>query len=680
LEDCPSISKQPMSDTLHRSLPVILLSSMISLHGCGTGFSDLPGSPTAETEAASDVTLTSGTLNGQVNPNGDEAEAWFEWGLDETYGNESDTKSLGSATQKIPVSHRLENGLTPNTVYHYRVVAQNGMGLVYGADRTFTTQPIQPPIVTTTAPSAISQTGCTFNATVNPNGSATTGWFEWGTNTNYGTTTAQQSLGNGTADVGLTQPISGLTPDLSYHYRAVAQNEAGVAYGADQVCITLAVTVEPGQLPVVTTTPPSVITQTGCTLNGTVNPNGSATTGWFEWGTDTNYGTTTAQQSLGNGTADAALSQAVSGLQSDTTYHYRAAAQNDAGVAFGSDQACATLPMTANPPTVTTELATDITQTAASLQGTINPNGQDAFGRFEWGMTTAYGNVTTEQYLGNGLSAVSFSFDLSGLLPDTEYHYRTIGRGDGEATGKDQIFRTLPVPEGPGFSGLFFDGMNDYVEVSHSDSLKFRKEMTIEARVFISDYEATRTIVSKNYSNSPANYELVILGDSGQLRFRQEMWDGSDIESADHTTFTSTAPVPTGQLVPVAVVVNTSSLQFYINGVQAGSFALPYGSQTEATAWSTALHNVPVRIGKIEEYGGLNAPYYFGGDMDEVRIWNGARTAAAILADKDAELTGTEANLRAYWKFNEGSGATANDSTVNGNHGTVYGGATFFGP
>jgi hypothetical protein len=299
-----------------------------------------------------------------------------------------------------------------------------------------------------------------------------------------------------------------------------------------------------------------------------------------------------------------------------------------------------------------------------------------------------YGTNQADVLLGPGCSSCQVVSDptmvahhavnLSGLSPDTRYYVVNESTSAlGTTRSKYTLdFRTAPDCEGGGdFAGLRFDGTDDYMQVPHSDSLKFRKEMTIEARVSISDHEATRTIVSKNYSNSPANYELVILASSGKLRFRQEMWDGQDEQQTDHFAFTSTTAVPTGQLTAVAVVVNTSSLQFYIDGVQAGSFALPYGSQTEATAWSTPVYNTPVRIGKIEEYG-VNAPYYFGGDMDEVRIWNGARSSAAILADKDAELTGTEANLRGYWKFNEGSGTVANDSTANGNHGAVSG-ATF---
>jgi len=59
--------------------------------------------------------------------------------------------------------------------------------------------------------------------------------------------------------------------------------------------------------------------------------------------------------------------------------------------------------------------------------------------------------------------------------------------------------------------------------------------------------------------------------------------------------------------------------------------------------------------------------------MDEVRIWNVARSAADIQADMNRELIGNESGLVGYWKLNEGAGATIYDSTSNGSNGTING-------
>jgi hypothetical protein len=67
----------------------------------------------------------------------------------------------------------------------------------------------------------------------------------------------------------------------------------------------------------------SDITDTGATLNGTVNPNGTDTQVYFEYGTTTSYGTTTAQQDIGSGSSPVPFNSALTGLQAGTTYNYR---------------------------------------------------------------------------------------------------------------------------------------------------------------------------------------------------------------------------------------------------------------------------------------------------------------------------------------------------------------------
>ena len=66
----------------------------------------------------------------------------------------------------------------------------------------------------------------------------------------------------------------------------------------------------------------SNVTGNGATLNGTVNPEGTDTTAYFEYGTTTSYGTTTASQDLGSGDAPVAVTAGLTGLQPNTTYYY----------------------------------------------------------------------------------------------------------------------------------------------------------------------------------------------------------------------------------------------------------------------------------------------------------------------------------------------------------------------
>ena len=93
----------------------------------------------------------------------------------------------------------------------------------------------------------------------------------------------------------------------------------------------------PALAPSVATGAATDVTTTGATLNGTVNPNGAATTVSFEWGTTTAYGQTTADEAVGAGTGAQAISAALTGLAPCTTYHYRAKATSAGGTATGDD-------------------------------------------------------------------------------------------------------------------------------------------------------------------------------------------------------------------------------------------------------------------------------------------------------------------------------------------------------
>ena len=91
--------------------------------------------------------------------------------------------------------------------------------------------------------------------------------------------------------------------------------------------------------PVVSTGSASNVTNTGATLNGTVNPEGASTTYKFEYGTTTSYGTSVPvpDGSAGSGTSAVNESANISNLTASTTYHYRIDATNSAGTTNGSD-------------------------------------------------------------------------------------------------------------------------------------------------------------------------------------------------------------------------------------------------------------------------------------------------------------------------------------------------------
>ena len=123
--------------------------------------------------------------------------------------------------------------LLPGTLYHLRLRAVNAGGAGV-ADTTFTTPVIAPRVRTGSArPSA---SGAELAGEVNPNGGATTYYFEYGPG--FGQKTTEKTLPAGTQGVSVSATLSGLAPSTQYPYRLVASNSAAKATGTDKVFTT----------------------------------------------------------------------------------------------------------------------------------------------------------------------------------------------------------------------------------------------------------------------------------------------------------------------------------------------------------------------------------------------------------------------------------------------------------
>ena len=191
------------------------------------------------------------------------------------------------------------------------------------------------PTATTGSSSKVAQSSATVSGTVNPNGADTTYHFEYGTTASYGSNTPSTSAGAGTADVPVSADLTGLTSSTTYHYRLVAVSSAGTTLGADQTFTTTTP-------PAVTTGNTTKVTRSSARLNGTVNPEGQATTYYFRYGTTTSYGLQTSPASAGSGKGLVGVNATVSGLTANTVYHYQLVAQNAGGTSFGTDQTATT--------------------------------------------------------------------------------------------------------------------------------------------------------------------------------------------------------------------------------------------------------------------------------------------------------------------------------------------------
>jgi hypothetical protein len=189
-----------------------------------------------------------------------------------------------------------------------------------------------PPVAITNPATLIASFAANLNGSVNPHGLTTSVYFQYGTTNSYGLTTAPQShIGNTSLNV--SAHISGLTASTTYHFRIVTTNSAGTRYGSDRTFTTL----PPIGFPIVTTKPATNVAAFAATLNGLLDPHGLTTSVYFQCGTTTNYGRTTAvQNQTGNTFRNIAAN--VVGLARNTTYHFRIVATNSVGTRYGSDR------------------------------------------------------------------------------------------------------------------------------------------------------------------------------------------------------------------------------------------------------------------------------------------------------------------------------------------------------
>lgn len=220
-----------------------------------------------------------------------------------------------------------------------------------------------PPTATTVAASTLSAAGATLNGTVSSNGAGTAVTFDYGLTTSYtdSATATASPLAANAANTAVSAPVTGLTCNTIYHFRVNGANSVGTANGSDLTFTTSACPTAP----TVTTNAASALTATGATLNGTVSSNGAITAVTFDYGPDTNYGSsaTATASPLAANAVNTAVSAAVTGLTCNTLHHFRVNGVNSAGTTNGNDL------------TFTTSVCpTPVTVTPASGGGAIPSN------------------------------------------------------------------------------------------------------------------------------------------------------------------------------------------------------------------------------------------------------------------------------------------------------------------
>jgi phosphodiesterase/alkaline phosphatase D-like protein len=399
-------------------------------------------------EAVKKVTTTSVTVACEIDPEGEATKWQFEYEEKGKGPFQKAPATPGSISTEGEVEETI-TGLTPQKEYVYRLIASNKHGLTKSPEEPFETLPAVEG-VTTCAASPVAGEGATLKASLQPKGAKVEYHFQYGTSTSYGSETEVQKSESASV-VSASQAIQGLEPNRAYDCRLVASDAEGVTDGPNGTFTTMGL--PPGIVSELATDVESGSAQ----LEATIDPENSASTYYMEYVEAARYQpesadpyaegvrTPTPEGAVGSDLSYHAIAQVLQGLAPGTTYDFRVVATNSpepgTGTSYGEDQTFTTPAISA--PVVVTGAASAVSQTGATLSGTVNPEGYATSYVFEVGSSTEYGTDISGALSGAGTEAQSVTLALANLAPLTTYHYRLVAtNANGTSYGADQTFTT----------------------------------------------------------------------------------------------------------------------------------------------------------------------------------------------------------------------------------------------
>lgn len=291
--------------------------------------------PSVSTAEITQITINSAVAGGNVISDGNASVT--ERGVcvaTSSNPTTSNTKiTVGSGTGEFTCNL---TGLQEGTKYYVRAYAVNSKGTAYGEEVVFTTTVAGVPTITTTQPSQVTETTAVSGGNVTSDGNASVTERGVCISTVSNPTTANTKITAGSGTGSFTCNLTGLQANTTYYVRAYAINSKGTAYG-EQVSFTTNKTVE---LPSVTTSVITQITQTTAVAGGSVTADGNAsvTERGVVYSTVSNpvinniYHTT-----ITSGSGTGSFSVNLTNLVEGTTYYVRAYAVNSAGVSYGEE-------------------------------------------------------------------------------------------------------------------------------------------------------------------------------------------------------------------------------------------------------------------------------------------------------------------------------------------------------
>ncbi len=252
-------------------------------------------------------------------------------------------------------------------------------------------------------------------------------------------------------------------------------------------------------------------------------------------------------------------------------------------------------------------------------------------------------------------------FDVSGH--DNDYVVE-VEVSDGMHTETQSITITV-ADTAPNGKYLRLDGTNDYMQVADHDDLDIDpgKSFTFTLWVRAEAPASYDFIFDKRAGSDGAGYEgFINTAGTGQYKLILENSSGNDKLGSDYSPIAALD----GDWHHIAFVVDRSAetVSLYTDGKLVSSMS----HSSIGTADFSNASDLFIGSGR--------GAYFMEGDIDEIRIFSKAMTAAELLVDMETSLTGREAGLLAAWNFEDVDGNSVTDISGNGHNARLVNGAT----
>ena len=256
------------------------------------------------------------------------------------------------------------------------------------------------------------------------------------------------------------------------------------------------------------------ITDSSADLTGTINLSGEAGGFYFLWGTDPgDLNDQTAAKGAGIVPHDTSVTQTLSGLAPQTTYFYKIVADNSTGSAQAGADDIHSFTTTPPPPAVFGAFVNSVTDTTGTVDLTVDPNGTDTSVVVKYGPTNAYGQQTAPIDVGSGTAGVERQVTVTGLTPNTDYHFDVVATNEGGSndSGDQELTTDKQVSGTSGTSVMLTDSGTTFQDCPTTATVQWGDDAneTFVPSCTVGDPNSYQLTASHTYA-SPGRYHIVI--------------------------------------------------------------------------------------------------------------------------------------------------------------------------